>query len=315
MGNIYAPYAIQLAGGAVIGGVTRQDLDFGNEITAEALAGSPHARLAMKRGSRSSYKFSTKDVRNALALTGTEGAKVKTGATLTAFNIFEVKLDECGKPIASGTVHRKIACTFGCLIPRRLSVSAGQDAELDFEFFPLSTDGVTFPWVVTTIAIGSLPTLPTTEERYTIGPFAAESITIDRLTQLSIDFGLRAESIMLDSAISPTHLSLSDILPKIEFSGHAVDVYADSGSIGSGGLLSTHTNSVAWLRQRQAGGTGLFADTQEKHMKFTFNGLATVSGLAGDANKPKTVRGMVDCTHDGTNTPIVLTAQDNIAEA
>ncbi len=141
-----------------------------HEVTAEATAGSPYARVALKRGSKPTYSFTTKDVRVALGYLGTEGAKVKAGGTITAANFFEVQLDDCGRPISSGSVHRKIASVLACLFPRRLTVGAGQDAELEVEVIFLSTDCVANPLVVSSLAIGALPALPSSEERYTIGP-------------------------------------------------------------------------------------------------------------------------------------------------
>jgi hypothetical protein len=312
MATLWQPYAIEIVGGGVIS-VKKQSLSLGNEIGHESTAGSPYARTVFQRGTKPMIKFSTDDIRQAISVIGAEGAAIKAGGTYTEVNLYEISLDECGRPIATGAVHRKISSQFACVYVRQMSARASGDAELDCEVYCLSEDGVSDPFTVTNIAIGSLPALPIAEERYAIGPLKIGGQTIDRLSNLTVDFGVKPEQILLGSAVAPTFISVDSVLPMIEFGSHAAELFSSSG-IPIGGLSGDHANSSCYFRQRKSGGNGFWADEDAKHIKFTMDGAAYLDEPhSADSNKPVTISGKIYTKKGATsNNPIVPTVNSVI---
>lgn len=312
MASIWVGHAVQLAGASpvVIGSITNMGLPQGLELSAEPTAGSPYPRITTIRSKRPTANITTRNIQAALALVGSTSLAIKSGGTYTGIEFYQARLDDCGRP-AAGSVHRKIAFDFGCLLPRTLSCSAGQDAEISLEFIGLSSDGAASPITITESV--ALPTLPS-DERHTIGPVTLESITIDRLQQLSVDFGLTANSQQLDTAIFPTHIAVDSQVSRVTFSSPGLDQFGDS-VIPEGGLAVEHANTEIWFRQRQYGADALFADTAEKHLLLTCSGLAYIEdAMAASGNAPATLSGAVTCRHDGSNAPIVITTDTNIED-
>jgi len=247
--------------------------------------------------------FTTRDMEAILDLVGSTSLTIKAGGTYTALEVYFALLDDCGR-IAAGSVHRKISFAFGCLIPRTLSVSSGQDAEISCEFMALSTDGATSP--ITISGSQALPTLPS-EKRFTVGPVTLGTEVITRIQQMSIDFANSVNAQQLDTGIYPTNLSVDSQIPRFTFSALAPDTF-DAAVIPEGGLAITHANTAIWLRQRKAGADVLFADVDTEHIRFTAAGLAHIDDVgASSGNAPSVLSGSVTTLFDGTNAPIVIT--------
>ncbi len=77
------------------------------------------------------------------------------------------------------------------------------------------------------------------------------------MTQLTIDFGITAESIVTGSGVAPTLVSVPSILPKIEFSGHNVEVVRRLRCDSVRWHQWRAREHEFWLRKRQSGGVGL----------------------------------------------------------
>lgn len=309
--TIYAPHSFKLVGASsvILGSITSMAAPQGNDISSEPTAGSPFPRWTGLRSKRPMFSLTTRNVQAMLSLVGSTSLAIKSGGTYTALELYYAKLDDCGR-IASGSVHRKIAFDLGCLVPRVLSCSAGQDAELSLEFMGLSSDGVTSPMSIA--GSQALPTLPS-DERFTIGPMTLESIDITRLQQVSLDFGNTITSHQLDTAIYPTHVSVDSQVARLSFTGMGVDDFDDN--IPEGGLEITHANTEVWFRQRKSGTDALEADTASKHLLLTVDGLGVIDeAFSATANSPGTISGSVVCEYDGTNAPVTITADQNIEE-
>jgi hypothetical protein len=308
--SLYVLHSIQLAGASAvrIGSITQISLPRNVELSAEATAGSPFARFTSVRSLRPTVSFTTRNIELALALTGSTSLAIKTGGTYTAFEVFYAKLDDCGR-IASGSVHTKLSYDLGCLVPRVLSASAGQDAELTMEFLALSSDGVTSPLTIT--GSQALPALPD-DERFALGPAEFEdSVVLDRLQQLSVDFGNTINAQQLDTGLYPYLISVDSQIPTITFNGMGIDDFG--GSVAVQGLKIEHAESLFWFRKRRSGATALFADTAEEHLKLTADGLVMIDDpLSASNNAPAAISGTVTCQYDGTNAPIVIAADQAI---
>ena len=295
----------------ILGGLTQVGLPQGADIAADIFSGGPWPQIVYTRSKRPTITFTTKNVAQILALTGASSLAVKTGGTYTAIEVILAQLDDCGRT-ASGSVHRKIAYDFGCLFPRTLSVSSGQDAELTCEFISLSSDGATSP--ITIAGSQALPTLPAVEVFAMHALELTGSISVGQKTQMSVDFGITANALQLEDGVYPQLMSVDQLIPRCNFTSHDV-AKLDSGAIPEGGLPVAHASSEIWFRKRKPDADVLYAKTAEEHLKITIAGLAHVEEISGSGNTPAALTGMITGEYDGTNSPIVVALDQAIEVA
>lgn len=308
---LFVLHSIQLAGASAvrIGSITQCSLPRNVELSAEPTAGSPFARFIAIRSLRPQVNFTTRNIELALALTGSTSLAIKSGGTYTALEVFYAKLDDCGRVLA-GSVHTKLSYNLGCLVPRQLSAAAGQDVELTMEFMALSSDGITSPLTIS--GSQALPALPV-DERFALGPCElADAVVLNRLQQLSIDFGNTINAQQLDTGLYPFLISVDSQVPTITFTGMGVDDF--NTQIPQGGVVVEHSESLFWLRKRTQAEPSFFIDTELEHIKLTAAGLVMIDDPLSASNaSPATISGTITCKYDGTNAPITITPDQRIA--
>lgn len=295
----------------ILGGLTQVGVPQGVDIAADIVSGGPFPPVVYTRSKRPTITFTSKNIEQVLALTGATSLAVKTGGTYTGIEVIFAELDDCGR-IKSGSVHRKLAYDFGCLFPRTLSVTSGQDAEITCEFIALSSDGATSP---TTLA-GSqaLPTLPGNTRFAMHALNLTGSISVGDKTQLSVDFAITANSLQLEDGVYPKMLSVDQQVPRLTFTSHDVTRF-DSAAIGEGGRIIEHASSELFFRKRSLDSDVLFATTDEEHILLTMAGIAHVEDISGSGNTPAALNGVITGSFDGTNVPFTVAIEQAIEVA
>jgi len=311
--SLWVVHSIRLTGASavILGGLTQVGVPQGVDIAADIVSGGPYPPVVYTRSKRPTLTFTSKNIGQVLALTGATSLAMKTGGTYTAIEVIFAELDDCGR-IKSGSVHRKLAYDFGCLFPRTLSVSAGQDAEITCEFIALSSDGATSP---TSIA-GSqaLPTLPA-QDRFAMHALnLTGSISVGEKTQVSVDFAITANSLQLEDGVYPKLLSVDQQVPRLTFTSHDVTRF-DSAAIAEGGLVIAHASSELWFRKRKLDADVLYGLDAEQHLLVTMAGLAHVEDITGSGNTPAALNGVVTGSFDGTNVPFTVALSQAIEPA
>jgi len=303
--SLYQFYCIQLVGASSVrlGSITQISMPQNLDISADPTSGSPHPRVIHFRSAKPVISFSSLDVEQILSLTGSTSLVVKAGGTYTALEVYQAKVDDCGR-ILAGSVHRKLSFAFGCLIPRSLSVASGQDADMSCEFLCLSADGLAITVTVTESV--ALPALHATDNRFTVGPVIIGGTELDKVQQLSVDFGNSASHLAFGSGVYPTHINVDSQIVRATFTAMSPEQYA-AAELGLASLEAAHTDTSLALRARDPSGVGLLADTEEEHIILTFAGLATVDDpLSASGNAPGQLSGAITARHDGTNAPVVI---------
>jgi hypothetical protein len=308
---LWVAHSIRLVGGSpvILGGLSQIGLPQGVQVGADPMAGSPYARIVQLQSKRPMVSFTSRNIAQILGLTGSTSVTIKTGGTYTALEVILAALDDCGR-MAAGSVHRKIAFSLGCLVPRVLSVSAGQDAEITCEFMATTIDGVTSPMSIA--GSQALPTLPA-EARYTVGPVTLEDIVIDRIQQMSLDFGNTITAQQLDTGLYPREISVESQVPRFTATALAPEKL-DSAAIPDQGLQITHANTEIFLRQRDGETSAIFGDTETEHIKLTMDGLAAVDEISASQFQPASLSLSVTGEYDGTNAPVVVAVDQYITE-
>ena len=295
----------------ILGGLTQVGLPQGADIAADIFSGGPWPQIVYTRSKRPTVTFTSKNIAQVLALTGASSLAVKTGGTYTALEVILAQLDDCGR-IAAGSVHRKIAYDLGCIFPRVLSVTAGQDAEITVEFISLSSDGATSP--ISIAGSQALPTLPAVETFAMHALNLTGSISVGQKTQLSVDFGITANALQLEDGVYPQLLSVDQLIPRCNFTSHDV-ARLDAAAIPEGGLTVAHASSEIWFRKRKPDADILYAKTAEEHLKLTIAGLTHVEEITGTGNTPAALTGVITSEYDGTNVPVTVTLDQAIEVA
>jgi len=304
--SLYQFYTIQLVGASSvrIGSITQISMPQNLDIGADPTSGSPHPRVVHLRSSKPVISFTSLDVEQVLSLTGSTSLAVKSGGTYTALEVYQAKVDDCGRPLG-GSVHRKLSFALGCLIPRTLNVSSGQYADISCDFLCLTTDGLTIPVTITDNV--ALPALHTTNNRFTVGPIVLGGITLSKVQQFSVDFGNSVSHLAFDSGVYPTHVNVDSQVVRGTFTVMAPEAYA-AASLNPESLELDHSDTTVGLRAYDpSGGGNLLADTDAEHILLTFAGLATVDdALSASGNAPGQLSGSITARHDGTNAPVVI---------
>lgn len=284
----------------VLGGITQCRAFTGSEVRTEATSGEAYARWQAIYGQAPGISFTTKKIAAALDVCGAAGLRISGGSGgKTGLTAYFQKQKEGGTR-ESGSTHLKANIIEGLLVPRRLSVAHQGDAELTYDALA-SWDGTNDPIVVTDEV--ALPAAPTDSERFTLGPVSLNGTAFDRITNLSIDFGIAAEMVTADSDLWPKFARISEIMPLIELDGIDTDWFE---ACGLDGTNIVHASTTLVLRKRALGGTFVAAGTSE-HIAITCCGLLYPEDIAAaQAQQIATGKLRLPLRYDGTNLPLVI---------
>lgn len=290
----------------VIGGIVSQSNPLGPVVSADPTSGGIYARWVAVTSQQPRFSFASEMIKAVLDVTGYGGANiVDMGAGLTWY---AQKFD--GPARAAGANHRSFAAAEGILAPQTLDVNHPDDARISCEAV-ITHDGSANNPIIYTDSV-ALPAPSSDDERFTLGPCTLESIELEQITGLSIEFGhdVRAEG--ADGDIWPTYAYILQTASAIVLRGVDIDWLKESGGIPFGGKSLGHANTTIYLRKRTP--TGFVANGTAQHIKFTAAGLAVienpldVSGLErGEVNLRITLQ------YDGTNDPLTIDTASAIA--
>lgn len=278
----------------VLAGLTQLDTQFGAEVRSDVGVGSLFPQFAVVAGVRPRLQFSSRAIDAVLGLTGTTGVAITSAATLKAIY---AQIDAATGQPASGNVHNIYTFDRGLLVPRRLQASHRQDATLDVEAITYSSDGVVKPLIETT---GALPTIARDNIRHTLKSSSLGAIDLGCLTDISVDFGVNADTLGCKSDTYDKHLTIDNgITPVITITTLDTNV-----AIALEGLIGTHANSTIVLRQYAADGILFAASTED--ITLTAYGVITRDSHSGSGNQRSALTVRMTCSWDGTNAPIVI---------
>lgn len=245
--------------------------------------------------------FTSFDLPKLINKLGLIGATLTEGVGKPGFAIYQAKYNN--SVISAGSTHRRLRYALSYAKINRLSVSHRQDANVECEAMAIY-DESSAPVLIETSQ--ALPTLPSSPGRWTIGPATINSVPVNCITDLEVDFGVNATLFGCDSDIYDTHLNLDSIQPKIRFTVLDPEMFGSS-TVPLIGLASTHANCSIVLRKRLASQAGFVANATAEHIEITANGTLQVTeahGASGNQRAQTTLE--LSCTWDGTNAPVIF---------
>ena len=306
----YSVYAVELSGGVPtrIGGIASSSNPLNIATRGETPSGSVYPQSYVATERKPVFNFSTFNCEDGLAQIGIIGLDIAT--LTTGLNIFGQKHATTGRAVAAGN-HMQIHLDAGYVAPRQLSAAQGQLATFQVDVLPVFDTAKAGIIIVTQAA-----TVPTTgitdDEFFTLGSiFTVGGIAVPQSRSVEITFGITFDQQSSDGKIDPEAGFVATIKPRIVVRG--IDPEYIPGSIGIDGIACTHANSKLFLRKFQSPGVP-YADASAEHLKFTWEGFATIQNLLdASGNDAGEVAVVIDCTYDGTNTPLKVTADQAIA--
>lgn len=301
--RVHGIYGVELGkvSPVLLEGITAQSLRTGSEVVGEPTSGDVYPRFISLRAQNPGGNFSTQSIALGLDEIGLVGLDI---ASLDTFlNLFAQKHAEGGTRSA-GATHRKYTIHEGMITVDTINADHQGDAVLAYNITP-SYDGTNNPIVEADAQ--SLPAFPITadQKRFTLGPVTLESVVIEQIKTLEVNFGIVIKVEGADSDIWPTHVSIEQIQPIITMRGIDTE-WLKVGNIPFTGLFLTNANTKFYLRKRALGGT-FVADNVAEHIEFETQGMAVVEDIidaAGNATGESNI--IVTTNYDGTNVPLVI---------
>lgn len=273
-------------GSAVIGGVTAIDTGIDPSIHEEPASGEISARIQAILALKAPAGFTTLQVAQALAASGSACSLATSPLAL-----FAVKLQNGGIRAASG--HCSWTYGAGLLLPRTLTCGHQGNASLSYQTLAISGDGSTAPVVQSTAA--TIPAAPAAS-LWTLSGVTMGGVAVPQIKSVSIDWGLKVDSEGADSDLWDSHAAVMAWHPTITITTSKIGVItALAGQSGVCGIT---------LRNRAAGGT--FGSST---LSIAGTGLTFADQpFRASGQKPgeASIRG--HCAWDGTNAPIIITA-------
>ena len=293
-------HALKL-GSAWIGGIVSQVANNDARVEARPTAGSIYPLQVNINEIKNGFRFTSHNVATALSQLGFLGVALGGG---TAAELYEILWTDAGQ-IAAGSVHRKLVLANGRAVPRRLSCSHREDAQLEIEIFGLSDNGLNNPLTITESI--ALPTA-VDDARHTILSGNAAGIDLGCIQQLDFDFGIEIESAGCKSHIFDTRMDIRSVVPKIMIQT------LDANLVGTGssqfptiGKACTHANTLFQLRKRTPKVGSFVANATEQHITITCDGTVVPTTMFEGANNDDgTTTLEITGTWDGTNVPFVI---------
>lgn len=300
--NAHGVYGIDVAG-TPLGGITDISLPTNTVLQGNSSDGNIYNRFVSMFSQSPIPTFTTQSVAAALALIGVEGLAIATGSVLT---MYAQKRQEGGSRVSTNN-HQQFLITEGIVFPTSLSVSQDGDATISYTIV-VRFDGTNEPIIITGSA-----TLPDTTDavRWGLGKVWLEDVAIVSLTGIDIDFGITATPVFADGDVRPTHVSIDTIDPTITIK--TKDPTLGISSIPLAGLVGTKANTSIFLHKRLQGGQYV-ADATAEHLKISAAGpIAIEDAFSASGATVGEMSIIMKPYDDGSNTPIVVTADQAIA--
>jgi hypothetical protein len=211
-----------------------------------------------------------------------------------------------GGIISASSVHLKLSISSGLLVPKSIEARQGKEpAKIDYEIYPLSSDGLTSPFTITTGQ--TLPTQTGVSELFTIGPASLNATAFNAVQSLKWEFGMKCEIVFGDGEPFPTFAGITQRKPKGTIEG--VDMTAVSGFGLSGTAL---TSFATYLRKTTKGALRVAAATAQ-HIKMSGTaGMAIQRKAGGSYENPQSATYEILPTYDGTNDNLALSVASAI---
>jgi hypothetical protein len=296
--RLFDLYAVNI-NGILIDHISSCNYSRGMEPFLASAAGSVDPSFAAIKKIQPVIKFSTTCVAKAMALMGISHSNI---TTLTLY--FQQRAQ--GGTYMTGDNHVIMQATSGLVVPQSLSAKHDAPAELSFEVYPLSTDGVNAPLSITKNS--ALAGSPVVDEVFFCGPANINGALVDGNQDVNIEFGVTHK--IAGDQVYNTFGCITKREPKVTITSLDMDLMADLGGVA--GIAQGTTDSVFYLRKAANGGTFVANATAEHISLSVAAGHIGVSEGGGSEGEAQATIEIIPVS-DGTNDVLVLNAATAIS--
>lgn len=299
---LYSIFGAEI-GANLVGGLTNSAVAIDHEVASEGSSGEVYPRLTNIHKQTARADFTTRAIADVLTALGVAGVDI---AGLTGdLNFYGGQIAAAGGH-AAGSVHKKYVFAEGWVWAVRAQCDHGGNWTVQANALSVGTA----PVVESEDA--ALPTGLTDDERFTLGKITIGDVALNAYTGITIEFGVNVTSVGSESSINDANILIPQIAPIITIRGIDPDWFKESGAIPLAGLACTHLNTIIFARKR-ADKNGFVPDATQEHIKFTAEGLATVTDAFGASHGQVGESAIqIHCQYDGTNAPLTATMNQAI---
>jgi len=275
---MYAVEISPLATPIVVAGIRRVGIATNTRVRNELSTGELYVLFQSLVEQRATVSFATTSLAAAIDKIGLLGWDIAT-ASAGGVNFF-LQQWLAGSTREGTLKHIKYNAAAGLLVPRRLVVEHGGDAELTVEAV-LIYNGTVLPVVKTDLV--TLPALATgeTDLRHTLGQLKIDGDTLTHVKSIELDFGINVQTDAGDGDVYPTLATIGSAQPSLTVRGvdpqwlekFLATPVTNVPITGKDALAAGATSFT--LRKRALGGTFVANGTPE-HIAFTMNGFVHV---------------------------------------
>jgi hypothetical protein len=294
---------IHVDGGSaiIVPDITSKGLDQSPELMAEMTAAystPTHVAMVANKIASEVQSYAVATLLDALGVAGL----CVTSATNPGAVIYLQKFDANGCPV-SGSNHRSYTIKGGLIVPRTLSVSNRQDAQITCSTYVIKS-GSNDPIVLADTA--ALPSLVVASARWTLGPITVGGVALADYTELEIDFGNEVQTDGVESNVYDDHVAQRTHAPTITIKGIAPTWFA-AASIPIGGKAATQAGDAIYLRKRSQDDSHFVDDAAAEHIQFNFAGLAANTQMRAQAQRTSESSLTIKLVRDSSgNAPLVV---------
>lgn len=305
--------ALKLGSSTFIG-LKSQRVALNNSVGSQAQSGEIHRGSVFLRRQKPNLDLVTLDVEamfDALTALGPSGAE-NLGLNFGSANALLYRAKDDGVSRASGSVHTTLGIVDGILVPMSLECETDSDFELSLQG-QIVHDGTDNDSIIVTPSV-ALPTFPNDDIRFGMGPITIESILLEGVRRVSLQFNSTLQGEAGDGTIWDTVACLRSQEPVLMIEGMNPDWFQDA-VIPQLGRAATHANSEFYCRKRIAGGDGYVADGTAEHIKVQVAGIAVIDdGFNFDGTDKAGASIAVHLRRDGATAalPLIVTTSSAI---
>lgn len=236
--------------------------------------------------------FSTTAIKTALGLNGLSLTQI-TGSAL--FKAWLKKRLEYGT-FESGSVHKTLTINKGAVIPGTIQAAVGQAASMAMKAVALFDD-TNLPIVVGDNV--ALEALPTVKELYTVGPIEIEGVTMEGVVNVTIEPGIKEQTLCAAGSPFPEYLSVDDLIPTFSLQVLDLDLLTSANIIGQ---AMTQAAKV-YLQKLDPDNPSTPLD---EYIEFTMAAGDLYIENIGSSDKNKAPTLKLEARDDGTNSPVTI---------
>lgn len=293
--------------------VTRNSLELGADVRAEANSGQVHPSAVFEVNKEPGGMIETKAVAMALDLLTALGGDNQIAAPIKAgqiVNCYAYQFADGGTREGASS-HHKYTINKGLLSLQSLSAEHQGDATLLMNLMILY-DGTNAPIVVTPDSSVPTPVEGLTEV-FTLAKVVVDDITLSGKLRMSVDFGVTATREGRDSDICARQSTIRTAMPTISISGADPTWFKESGGIPYNGLECAHADTKIYLQKRKDK-SSYYPVGESEHIRITVNGLAEIATVFDATHPDVGETGLVITgVKDNGNAPLVISTDVAIA--